>query len=62
MMLSEREISILENIKKKQKYMDEMQKHMTELMKEVTLAEIQHTTRITTNYNPTEEMEIPTWI
>ena len=60
--LSEREISILENIKKKQKYMDEMQKHMTELMKEVTLAEIQHTTRITTNYNPTEEMEIPTWI
>ena len=60
--LSEKEISILENIKRKQAQMDEMQSQMTSLMKEVTLAEIQHTTRITTNYAPTEEMEIPSWI
>ena len=60
--LSEKEVSILENIKKKEKQMIEMQSQMTSLMKEVTLAEIQHTTRITTNYAPTKEMEIPSWI
>ena len=60
--LSEKEVSILENIKKKEQKMLEMQKQMTSLMKEVTLAGIQHTTRITTDYKPTEEMEIPAWI
>lgn len=60
--LSEAEINILENIKKKQAQMDEMQKQMTALMREVTLSEIQHTTRITTTYAPKKEMELPTWI
>jgi hypothetical protein len=60
--LSEAEINILENIKKKQAQMDEMQKQMTALMKDVTLSEIRHTTRITTTYNPRKEMELPTWI
>lgn len=59
--LSEKEISILDNIKKKQKQMDEMQHEMTALMREVTLSEIQHTTRITDHYNPTEQMEVPLW-
>lgn len=59
--LSEKEVSILENIKKKQAQMDEMQHQMTSMMKEVTLAEIQHTTRITTPY---EEIDItvPDWL
>lgn len=57
--LSEKEVSILENIKRKQAQMDEMQKQMTALMKEVTLSEIQHTTRITTDYNPTAEFVLP---
>ena len=57
--LSEKEVSVLENIKRKQAQMDEMQKQMTALMKEVTLSEIKHTTRITTNYIPDKELEIP---
>lgn len=60
--LSEREMSILDNIKRKEKQMEEMQHQMTSLMKEVTLAEIQHTTRITTDYKPDEDMEVPAWI
>lgn len=60
--LSEKEVSILDNIKRKQAQMDEMQKKMTTLMKEVTLAEIKHTTRITTNYIPTVEMELPSFL
>ncbi len=60
--LSEKEISILENIKKKQSQMDEMQKQMTALMKEVTLSEIKHTTRITTTYNPTKDLILPNFI
>lgn len=60
--LSEKEISILENIKRKQAQMDEMQSQMTSLMKEVTLAEIQHTTRITTDYKPTKEFVLPSFM
>lgn len=60
--LSEKEVSILENIKRKQSQMDEMQKNMTALMKEVTLSEIQHTTRITTSYIPEQEFEMPQFL
>lgn len=60
--LSEREMNVLDNIQRKQKQMDEMQRQMTALMKEVTLSEIKHTTRITTDYKPMERMEVPSWI
>ena len=60
--LSEKEVNILENIKKKEMQMEEMQKNMTALMKEVTLSEIKHTTRITTSYKPTVEMELPSFL
>lgn len=60
--LSEKEMNVLDNIKRKQKQMDEMQKQMTALMKEVTLAEIRHTTRITTEYNGPKEVVIPAWL
>lgn len=60
--LSERELNVLDNIQRKQEQMDEMQRQMTALMREVTLAEIKHTTRITTDYRPTEKMEVPAWI
>lgn len=59
--LSEKETSILENIKRKQNQMDEMQREMTALMREVTLSEIHHTTRITDPYNPNLQMEVPKW-
>ena len=60
--LSDREVAILENIKKKQAQMDEMQKQMIALMKDVTMAEIKHTTRITTSYEPSVEMELPSFM
>lgn len=60
--LSEKEISILENIKRKQAQMDEMQKRMTALMREVTLSEIKHTTRITTSYHPNVDIELPSFL
>ena len=60
--LSEKEMNVLDNITRKQSQMDEMQKQMTALMREVTLSEIKHTTRITTEYKPIEEMRKPTWI
>ena len=59
--LSEREINILKNIERKEKQMEEMQRNMTALMKDVTLSEIRHTTRITTDYKPDKEMMKPTW-
>lgn len=60
--LSEREMNVLDNITRKQEQMDEMQRQMTALMKEVTLSEIRRTTRITTDYKPMERMEVPAWI
>lgn len=60
--LSEKEMNVLDNITRKQKQMDEMQKQMTALMREVTLSEIQHTTRITTEYKPKKEAIKPGWI
>ena len=59
--LSEKEINILENIKRKQAQMDEMQREMTALMRDVTLAEIHNTTRITDKYDPCEDMEVLAW-
>lgn len=60
--LSEKEMNVLDNITRKQKQMDEMQKQMTALMREVTLSEIKHTARITTEYKPKKEMKHPAWI
>ena len=60
--LSERELNVMDNITRKQKQMDEMQRQMTALMREVTMAEIRSTTRITTAYQPTQRMERPAWI
>lgn len=58
-MISERELNVLDNIKAKQRRMDVMQHKMTELMKDVTLAEIKHTTRITETYKPATKMLLP---
>lgn len=60
--ISEKEHNVLKNIQRKQEQMDVMQKEMTALMKDVTLSEIRQTTRITTEYIPTERMEKPAWI
>ena len=56
--LSEAEVNVLDNIKKKQAQMDELQNNMVALMHDVTMSEIKHTTRITTEYIPTKELKI----
>lgn len=60
--ISERELNILDNIKQKQKQMEEMQSGMIALMRDVTMREMKKTTRIVEEYRPTEEMEVPAWI
>ena len=60
--ISEAELNVLDNIERKQALMDEMQNRMIALMHDVTMSEIRHTTRITTEYNPKERMELPKWM
>jgi superfamily II DNA or RNA helicase len=60
--ISEKELNVLENIKRKEAQMDEMQSKMISLMHDVTMSQLHHTTRITTEYNPKERMGIPSWI
>ena len=60
--ISEAELNVLDNIKRKQADMDTMQNKMVELMRDVTMSEIKRTTRITTDYKPKERMVLPTWI
>lgn len=60
--ISEAEMNVLENIKRKQADMETMQNNMVALMRDVTMSEIKHTTRITTDYKPKKEMEMPSWM
>lgn len=60
--ISEAEMNVLENIKRKQSDMDRMQNNMVALMRDVTMNEIRHTTRITTDYKPKERMTMPSWM
>lgn len=60
--ISEKELNVLDNIKRKEAQMDEMQSKMISLMHDVTMSQLHHTTRITTEYNPKERMGLPSWI
>lgn len=60
--ISERELNVLDNVKEKQKKMDKMQKNMISLMHEITMSEIRHTSRNVMEYKPSERMELPKWI
>lgn len=60
--ISEKELNVLDNIKRKQNQMDTMQNNMIALMHDVTMSEIKHTTRITTEYKPKERLELAEWI
>jgi hypothetical protein len=60
--ISEKEQNVIDNIKRKQSQMDEMQAEMVSLMKSVTLAEIQHTTRITETYKPEKDFVLPNFL
>ena len=56
--LSEAELNVLENIKEKQAQMDQLQDNMVSLMHDVTMSEIKHTTRVTTDYKPSVELKL----
>ena len=60
--ISEAEMNVLDNIKRKQADMDKLQNNMVSLMRDTTMSEIKHTTRITTDYKPKERMEMPSWM
>lgn len=60
--ISEAELNVLDNIKRKQADMETMQSRMVDLMHDVTMSEIQKTTRITEDYKPKQKMEVPAWI
>jgi len=60
--ISEKEINVLENIKRKEQQMNKMAQNMVELTKEITIAEIHNTTRIMQKYKPEKIMTIPEWI
>ena len=53
--MSEAELNVLDNIKKKQAQMVQLQDNMVRLMHDVTMSEIKHTTRITAEYIPQKE-------
>jgi hypothetical protein len=55
--MSEAELNVLDNIKKKQAQMDQLQDNMVRLMHDVTMSEIKHTTRITAEYIPKKEFQ-----
>lgn len=60
--VTEREVSVLENIRRKQGQMDEMITHMVENMRQTTLEQIRHTTHIKNDYKPTKAMVLPNFI
>lgn len=59
--ISAKEGCVKENIERKQIDFLKMQSKMTELTKEITKKELKRTCRISTPYEPVENMELPKW-
>lgn len=60
--ISEKEINILENIKRKEQQAEVMARNMVNLTKEVTISEIRHTTRVVKKYEPEKAITMPGWL
>ncbi len=60
--ISEKEESVLENIKGKEERAQKMSKNMVTLTSEILKNEIRNTTRNVINYNPQQRIEIPSWL
>ena len=60
--ISEKEMNVLENIKRKERQEQEASDNMIRLMKETTLSEIRNTARNIEIYEPVEKIMIPDWI
>lgn len=59
--ISAKEGCVKDNIERKEHDSLKMKKAMIELTKEITKKELKHTYRITTTYDPNEEMKLPEW-
>jgi superfamily II DNA or RNA helicase len=60
--ISEREETVMQNIRRKQADADRMSEQMVKLTAEITKAEIRKTTRIIECYTPAIEMRLPEWL
>jgi SNF2 family DNA or RNA helicase len=60
--ISEKETSVLENIKDKAKRAEQMSKNMIKITSEILKNEIKNTTRQRNTYIPKQEMKLPIWI
>ena len=59
---SEKEINVLENIKRKEQQADVMAQSMVNLTKEITVAEIMNTTSTIKKYEPEKAFAMPEWL
>jgi hypothetical protein len=60
--ISEKEVNVLENIKRKGVQAEIMTDNMVNLTREITISEIKNTTRIVTKYEPEKAIMIPQWL
>jgi hypothetical protein len=60
--ISEKEGSVLENIRLKELKAEQMQKKMIECMADISRKEINNTTKQTIEYKPNKKMEVPAWM
>jgi len=60
--ISEREESVLANVKRKEEQAEQMSRNMVALTSEILKNEIKNTTRNVTEYKPCVDMKIPTWL
>jgi len=60
--ISDREGAVLDNIKRKQRQHDQIAKEMADLMRDYTIAEIKGATLEKTEYSPTVEFELPSFM
>lgn len=60
--ISERELSVLENIKRKEELAEKMSREMVKLTADILKAEIKNTTRNFIDYVPQKQIIIPLWL
>ena len=60
--ISEKEMNVLKNIKRKQADHERMSKEMVKIMSESAISELHHYERKQTNYLPVQEMQVPEWL
>lgn len=60
--ISEKGMNVLNNIKRKQADHERMSKEMVKIMSESAISELHHYERKQTNYLPVQEMQVPEWL